>query len=167
MKTRAAVLMAQLERYEELCAKREKHALYLRAEMRNVPGFMVQEHYPESTRQNHYCFGVRFDPEHFKNAPRANVVAALRAEGIMAGAGYAPLNKEPFLERSFNSRGFQALFSPERLEKYRRENHLPGNDQLCATAFLLEQNMLLGEKRDVDDVLEAFNKVQMNAGNLA
>jgi hypothetical protein len=32
---------------------------------------------------------------------------------------------------------------------------------------LLEQNMLVGEKSDVDDVLEAFNKVQMNASVLA
>jgi hypothetical protein len=95
------------------------------------------------------------------------VVSALKAEGILADAGYNPLNKEPFLERSLNSRGFQAVFSPERLEKYRREINLPKNDELCATAFLLEQNMLVGEKSDVDDVLEAFNKVQMNASELA
>jgi dTDP-4-amino-4,6-dideoxygalactose transaminase len=163
----AAVLMGELERYEELCAKREKHALYLRAELRKIPGFAVQEHYPESTRQNHYCFGVRYDQEHFKGLPREKVVKALSAEGIPAEAGYAPLNKEPFLERSLNSRGFRAVFSPERLDQYRRENHLPKNDQLCVTAFLLEQNMLLGEKGDVDDVLEAFDKVQKNASVLA
>lgn len=163
----AAALMGQLERYEELCAKREKHAAYLRAEMKNIPGFTIQQHYPESTRQNHYCFGVRFDPEHFQGQPRAKVVAALRAEGIMAGAGYTPLNKEPFLEYSLNLRGFQAVFSPERLDNYRRGNNLPKNDELCATAFLLEQNMLIGEKRDVDDVLEAFNKVQKLASTLS
>jgi hypothetical protein len=38
---------------------------------------------------------------------------------------------------------------------------------LCATAFYLEQNVLLGEKSDVDDVLEAFDKVQKNASVLA
>lgn len=162
----AAVLMGQLERYEDLCAKREKHAAYLLAEMKNIPGFFAQENYPESTRQNHYCFGVRFDPEHFQNQPREKVVAALKAEGIMAAAGYNPLNKEPFLERSLDSRGFRAVFSQERLDKYRRENHLPQNDRLCATAFLLEQNMLIGEKSDVDDILEAFNKVQKNAAAL-
>lgn len=163
----AALLMAQLERYEELCAKREKHALYLQAELKKIPGFATQENYPESTRQNHYCFGMRFDPEHFRNVPRAKVLSALKAEGMIAGAGYNPLNKEPFLERSLSSRGFQAVFSPERLEKYRRENQLPRNDELCATAFYLEQNMLLGEKKDVDDVVEAFNKVQLNANALA
>ena len=135
--------------------------------MKNIPGFTIQQHYPESTRQNHYCFGVRFDPEHFQGQPRAKVVAALRAEGIMAGAGYTPPNKEPFLEYSLNLRGFQAVFSPERLDNYRRGNNLPKNDELCATAFLLEQNMLIGEKRDVDDVLEAFNKVQKLASTLS
>lgn len=163
----AAVLMGQLERYEDVCLKREKHAAYLRAELKNVPGFIVQEHYPESTRQNHYCFGVRYDPEHFKNLPREKVVAALNAEGMMAAAGYSPLNKEPFMERSLNLRGFRAVFSQERLDKYRRENSLPQNDQLCSTAFFLEQNMLIGEKSDVDDVLEAFEKVAKNASLLA
>ena len=163
----AAVLMGQLERYEELCAKREKHAAYLAAGLKKIPGFMMQENYPESTRQNHYCFGMRYDREHFKNVSRTKVVSALKAEGILADAGYNPLNKEPFLERSLNSRGFQAVFSSERLEKYRGEINLPKNDELCATAFLLEQNMLVGEKSDVDDVLEAFNKVQMNASVLA
>ena len=85
----------------------------------------------------------------------------------MAEAGYNPLNKEPFLERCLNSRGFKAVFSPERLERYRRENHLPRNDQLCTTTFLLEQNVLMGEKSDVDDVVTAMDKVQMNAGTLA
>jgi len=163
----AAVLMGQLERYEELCAKREKHADYLRAELKKIPGFILQENYPESTRQNHYCFGMRYDPAHFQNASGGKVMSALRAEGIPANGGYAPLNQQPFLERSLNSRGFQAVFSPERLEKYRRENHLPHNDELCATAFYLEQNVLIGEKNDVDDVLEACNKVQMNASALA
>lgn len=163
----AAVLMGQLERYEELCARREQHAAYLATEMKKIPGFMIQENYPESTRQNHYCYGIRYDPQHFHGASRAKVVSALKAEGIMAEAGYSPLNKEPFLERSLASRGFRAVFSTERLEKYRREINLPRNDELCATAFLLEQNMLVGEKSDVDDVLEAFHKVQRNASVLA
>jgi hypothetical protein len=38
---------------------------------------------------------------------------------------------------------------------------------LCATAFYLQQNVLLGEKSDVDDVLEAFDKVQKNASVLS
>jgi hypothetical protein len=83
-------------------------------------------------------------------------------------SGYPQLNKEPFIEQSFNSRRFRAVYSRERLDKCLRDNsHLPKNDELCATAFLLEQHVLLGEKSDVDDVLTAFDKVQKNAGVLS
>jgi dTDP-4-amino-4,6-dideoxygalactose transaminase len=162
----AAVLMAQLTRFDELCAKREKHAAYLKRELKNIPGMLPQEHYPESTRQNYYCFGLRYDKERFSGAPRAKVVEALNAEGLPVTPIYQPLNKEPFIEENLNSRGFQAAFSKERLEKYRRQNHLPQNDELCATSLYLPQSTLIGAKSDVDDVLEAFNKVQKNAARL-
>ena len=162
----AAVLMAQLTRFDELCAKREKHAAYLKEELKNTPGMIPQEHYPESTRQNYYCFGLRYDAEHFSGAPRTKVVEALHAEGIPVTAIYPPLNKEPFIEENLNSRGFRAAFSKERLEKYRKQNHLPHNDALCATSLYLSQETLIGAKSDVDDVLEAFNKVQKNASTL-
>jgi dTDP-4-amino-4,6-dideoxygalactose transaminase len=163
----AAVLMGQLTRFDALCTKRDKHAVYLQEEMKKIPGILRQEHYPEATRQNYYCFGLRYEPEDFKGAPRSRVVRALEAEGIMAVDGYPPLNKEPFIEYNLNLRSFRSVFSAERLEKYRQENHLPQNDQLCATALYLEQNMLIGDKSDVDDVLTAFDKVQKNANALA
>jgi perosamine synthetase len=162
----AAVLMAQLTRFDELCVKREKHAAYLRTELKNTPGILPQEHYPESTRQNYYCFGLRYDPEHFHGAARAKVIEALSAEGIPVTAIYPPLNKEPFIEQNLSLRGFQVAFSRDRLQKYRRQNHLPQNDQLCATSLYLPQEPLIGDKSDVDDVLEAFTKVQKNASLL-
>jgi hypothetical protein len=104
----------QLTRFDELCARREIHAAYLREELKNTAGVVPQEHYAGSTRQNYYCFGL-YDAEHFSGAPRVNVIEALSAEGI-------PVT---------GSRGFRAVFSRERLERYRRQNHLPQNDKLC------------------------------------
>ena len=109
---------------------------------------------------------MRYDAEPLSGAPRAKVIQAMGAEGIPVTAIYPPLNKEPFIEQNLRSRGFQAAFSKERLEKYRRENHLPQNDRLCATSLYLPQEILIGEKNDVDDVLEAFSKVQKNASML-
>ena len=162
----AAVLMAQLTRFDDLCRKREKHAAYLKEGLKNVPGMIPQEHYPESTRQNYYCFGLRYDQQHFGGAPRAKVVEALNAEGIPVAPIYSPLNQEPFIEENLNSRVFRAAFSEERLERYRRRNHLPQNDELCATSLYLTQEALIGEKSDVDDVVEALRKVQKNATRL-
>ena len=163
----AAVLMAQLTRFDDLCARREKHAAYLQGELKKIPGIIPQEHYPECTRQNYYFFGFRYDQEHFKGASRSRVVEALEAEGIPVGPIYPPLNKEPFIEQNFGSRGFRAVFSKKRLDQYREQNHCPHNDELCATSLYLGQEMLIGTKKDVDDVVEAFSKVQKHAATLA
>ena len=162
----AAVLMAQLASFDGICIVREKHAAYLRDELKKVPGILLQEHYPESTRQNYYCFALRYDKSHFNGISREKLVQALVAEGIPVSAGYPPLNMEPFLENNLSSRGFRAVYSKERLDKYRLQNHCPNNDELCATSMYMSQNVLIGSKEDVDDVVEAFAKVQRNASNL-
>lgn len=162
----AAVLMAQLTRLDEVSETRERHAAYLRAELDKVPGIMPQEHYPESTRQNNYCFGLRYDKAQFHGASREGFIKALNAEGVPIGAGYPPLNQEPFIEDNLNSRGFRAIYSQERLDQYRKQNHCPHNDELCATSMYMSQEVLIGSKGDVDDVVEAFAKVQRNAAEL-
>ncbi len=162
----AAVLMAQITRFEEICARREANAAYLRQGIEKVPGITPQQHYPESTRQNYYCFGLRYNKEHFNGQPRSKLIEAWRAEGIPIGGIYPPLNQEPFLEHTLNSRGYRAVFSKERLDRYREQNHCPHNDQLCADSLYLSHQTLLGTKRDVDDIVEALEKVQRNAAML-
>jgi len=162
----AAVLMAQLTRLDEVSQKREAHAARLREGLKNVPGILPQESYEEGNRHNNYCFGLRYDKTQFGGAPREKFIAAINAEGIPVGAGYTPLNKEPFIEENLKSRGFRAIYSRERLERYRKENHCPHNDELCATSMYLGQEVLIGSTQDVDDVVEAFAKVQKNAATL-
>ena len=162
----AAVLMAQLTRLDKVCAIREKHGAYLGEELKKIPGVMPQEHYPESTRQTYYCFGLRYDKERFSGAPREKVIKALNAEGMPINAGYPPLNKEPFIEDNLTSRGFRSVYSKERLDGYRERNECPHNDELCATSMYFLQQVLIGSKSDVDDIVEAFAKVQKNAAML-
>jgi dTDP-4-amino-4,6-dideoxygalactose transaminase len=162
----AAVLMAQLTRFDHISALREANAAYLREGLKSVPGIALQESYPESGRHNYYCFGLRYDRAQFSGASREQFIKALNAEGIPIGAGYTPLNKEPFIEENLNSRGFRAIYSPERLDKYRKQKHYPRNDELCATSMYLSQQVLIGSKQDVDDVVEGFAKVQKNAAML-
>jgi len=156
----AAVLMAQLTRLDDVCATREMHATYLRKELRNIPGLLPQENYEQSTRHNYYVFGLRYDADQFHGMTRAKFVEAMNAEGIPMATIYPPLNKEPFIEASLSSRHFQAVFSKERLDRYREQNHCPNNDKLCDTCLSVEHQVLIGTQRDVDDVLEACAKVQ-------
>jgi dTDP-4-amino-4,6-dideoxygalactose transaminase len=160
----AAVLMAQLTRLDATRALREKHAAYLTDGLKNIPGLMSQEGYPQCTRRNYYEFGLRYDPEKFNGMTRSKFMHAMAAEGIPVGAGQGPpLNKQPFIETCLNSRGFRRVFSAERLEKYRAENNCPTNDKLCATALNFGQETLIGTKEDVTDILEAAAKVQKYA----
>ena len=109
----------------------------------------------------------RYDSARFSGLPRAAFIKALGAEGVPALAGYSPLNKEPFLEDAFTSRGFQAIYPKARMDGWRAQNHFPQNDRLCTEAIWLVQTMLLGPRKDMDDIAEAVRKVQANAAQLA
>jgi perosamine synthetase len=162
----AAVLMAQLTRLDAMRTKREEHAAYLTEGLKKIPGLMVQEAYPQCSRRNYYVFGLRYDPEQFSGMTRSKFAEAMHAEGVPVGAGQgSPLNQQPFIETCLNSRGFRKVFSAERLERYRAENQCPTNDTLCATALSFGQEILIGAKSDVSDVLEAAAKVQKYAAS--
>jgi hypothetical protein len=67
------------------------------------------------------------------------------------------------MDEVLNSRGFNKLFSQQRLKRYREELHeLPENDQLTSEAVWFFQNMLLAERKDMDDIVDAVHKVYEN-----
>jgi perosamine synthetase len=111
--------------------------------------------------------GLRYDPNHFSGMTRSKFIRAMHAEGIPIGGVSPQMNKEPFIETSLNSRGFRRVFSPERLVRYRAENHCPSNDKLCDTSLSMGQEVLIGTKDDVSDVLEAAAKLQTHAVTFA
>jgi len=71
------------------------------------------------------------------------------------------------IEVALNSKNFKRSFSKERLDRYRRENRYPENDQLCKEAVWFGQNLLLGAKKDIDDIADAILKVYENREKLA
>lgn len=163
----AAVLMAQITRFKEYCAIREKNAAYLREQLKQVPGIYPQEHYPESTRQAHYCFALRYDKAHFNGLSYQHVARALVAEGLPVNGNYTPpLNREPYVEHALNSRGFQTVFSKAHLKRYREQNHCPHNDELCETVLYMYHRALMGTRADTRDIVEGFAKVQKNASSI-
>ena len=50
--------------------------------------------------------------------------------------------------------------------RWRAQNRCPQNDRLCTEAIWLVQTMLLGPKKDMDDIAEAIRKVQATAPQL-
>lgn len=91
----------------------------------------------------------------------------MSAEGIPVGSSTPPLNREPYLESQLSGRGYQRIYSQERLARYREQNVLPHNDELCETHLVMPHEVLMGSRADTDSIVEAFAKVQKHAAQLA
>jgi dTDP-4-amino-4,6-dideoxygalactose transaminase len=163
----AALLMSQMTRLEEQSSRREENAKLLTRLLGEIPGILPEKMYEGCTRNAYHLYMFRYRKEQFAGMPRATFLKALEAEGISASPGYSPLNKDAFLKETFATRGFQAIYSKERLARWEAANHCPENDRLCEEAVWLMQNQLLGPKSDMEGIAEAARKIQAHAGELA
>lgn len=162
----AALLTEQLKRVERQSHTREQNAAYLTKQLAEIPGILPARMYGGATRNAYHLYMFRYDPAHFANLPRSRFLAALNAEGIPSSGGYTPLNKEPFLKHTFDSRAFRAIYPPKQLAEWAERNHCPVNDKLCEEAVWFTQTMLLGPPEDMDQIAAAISKIQRQAASL-
>jgi dTDP-4-amino-4,6-dideoxygalactose transaminase len=162
----AAAMMAQMGRLDEQAGTRDRNAAYLSQMLREQPGVAPARMYPGCTRNGYHLYLMRYNAEAMSGLPRERFVEAVRAEGIPISAGYTPLNKQPFLENTLNSRPYRAVFSQQDIDRWRQRNHCPANDRLCREGLWFGHTVLLGSRRDMEDIVAAIRKVQANADAL-
>ncbi len=161
------ILMQGLKRLEEQTKTRESNAQYLNEMLNQIPGIQAAKTYDGCTRHVYHVYKFRYDKEQFAGLSRSKFMQALRAEGIPCGTGYSRLNKLPFIENTLRSRGYQAIYSKERIGKYFAENNCPANDKICNEESVgFSQRYLLGTKEDMEQIAQAVQKVQANAKSL-
>ena len=85
---------------------------------------------------------------------------------LVRAGGYTPLNKEPFLKHTFDSRAYRAIYPARQLAEWQERNQCPANDKLCEEAVWFTQTMMLGLRKDMDQIAEAVSKIQRQAGAL-
>ena len=163
----AALLLEQLKRVEEQSHTREQNAAYLTKQLAEIPGIRPARMYEGATRNAYHLYMFRYDKAQFANLPRAQFLKALHAEGVPGSSGYTPLNKEPFLKHTFDSRAYRAIYSDTQLAAWAERNDCPANDKLCEDAVWFTQTMLLGPREDMDQMADAVRKIQRQAGALA
>jgi len=163
----AVILMSQMKRLEKDTARRNENAHYLTSRIKNIPGILPHKLYEGVTRAAYHLYPFRYKKEHFNNIPRSKFLSALSREGIPCSGGYGPQYKDGLIEEALNSAGYKRLYSRERLKRYREELHYPDNDQLCKEAVWFSQRLLLGTKRDMDDIADAILKIYENRDKLA
>ena len=164
----AAILLGQMKRLEEQTATRNDNAEYLTSKLKDIPGILPHELYPEVTRAAYHLYPFRYKKDIFKGLSRQSFLKALSAEGIPASGGYSPLHEMDYLEDAFSSKAFRKIYSKETLDidRYREENDCPDNTRLCEEAVWLSQRLLLGTRKDVDDIADAILKIYENRDKL-
>lgn len=143
----AAVLAAQLRRLPEQTRTRAANVAYLREHLREVPGLRLPEDDPRIDRHPYYLLTFWYRPEGFEGLPRDTVLAALKAEGVPFKPTYPhPLYRNP-------------VFGAQELS-------LPIAERVCREGVWLSHNALLGDRTDIDDLIEALQKVRNLASTL-
>lgn len=162
------LLLQQLGKLDERARVREENAAYLTQQLKEIPGIAPAEMYEGCTRNAYHLYMFRYDASKFAGISRDKFIQALSKEGISCSSGYTPLNKEPFIEKTLNSKAYQTVFSKEHLDRYRKENECPANDRLCKEeAVWFFQNMMLGTRSDMDEIAAAVRKIHKNMDTLA
>ncbi len=96
----AALGLAQIERIEELLAKRERVAAAYGARLRALPGVEPIRPVPSTTRLSWFVYVVRLAPE----IDRDRVIARLAEAGVPARPYFSPIHLQPFYRERFGYR---------------------------------------------------------------
>ncbi|MEW5817958.1 MAG: DegT/DnrJ/EryC1/StrS family aminotransferase, partial [Spirochaetota bacterium] len=155
----AAVLLVQLDRLEKQIELREQNAAYLDTLLSGLPGISLFQRDKRVTRHTYHLYMFKFHSENFNDLTKEKFIAGLNAEGIPASPGYIELHKQPL----FQDTAVKRILT--RQIDYASVN-LPETEKTCRQTVWIPQNVLLGTKRDMEDIASAIQKIQHNAGEL-
>lgn len=147
----AAILLVRLRLLEEQTILRNKNAEYLTNAMELVDGITPPQLAPWVTKHGYHLYCMKYDPQGFGGKSRGEFIQALSAEGIPCSLGYrSPLSQEPGMAHV-----------SEKYPHLIRTLPCPNAESVCEESIWLFQNMLLGSKADLDQILEAISKINI------
>ncbi len=159
----AAILLAQMTRFETWTERREANATYLAARLSEETALRPLVRDDRVSQHGYHLFITRYDPQPFAGLDRGAFLRALRAEGIPCSEGYVPLYTMPAIRdgiaRLRRAVGAGMMAEPD----------CPVTERASAEEGIwFFQTMLLGDSDDMDDIVTAVEKVQrLSAGALA
>lgn len=151
--TQAAILLAQLPRVERQKRTRIKNADHLRKRLSEVEGI---GQVPFSPEQNYYSFIFKYDKTCFKNVPKKKFREALIKEGINKLFA-SPSDQEP----AYRSPYFSGKVDLSKV-------HCPVAERAYTEEAMgiSGAEVLLGAKKDMDDIADAVIKIKENIDEL-
>jgi dTDP-4-amino-4,6-dideoxygalactose transaminase len=146
----AALLTVRLRSYPEALKRRSDNAKYLSERLSQVEGITPPAEARGVSTHAYHLYIMKVDMACFGGRPREDLLRALEAEGVPCSPGYTqPLSEEAGLR-----------YVHDHYSRLLRIEPCPNVRKICATSLWLFQHLLLGSQEDMDDIAEAFLKVQ-------
>ena len=161
----AALLVTQLERFEDQRALREDAGHYFEEIAVHVPGVRVMPADHRITRWSFYNYIFAIEPEAFAGASNEMVAYALEREGIAAEVQYPPMSRYDLFQPS-RSRLPVAVEFADRLDPSTMSFPV-AEDAGLRRSIYLQENVFRAGREGIDDAVEAIAKVQKHADELA
>ena len=156
----AAVLLSQMKRLPAQMKRRDENGAYLSQLLGEIEGIEPQKWTKGATRHAYHLYIFRYDKKAFGGVPRQRFIRAMAAEGIECSAGYVPLYQEPMFVVDPAVHVFAGKVDYTKVK-------CPVCEHACAEeAVWLYQRLLLGTKRDMEDIARAIRKIQDNVDEL-
>ncbi|HEX2926790.1 MAG TPA: DegT/DnrJ/EryC1/StrS family aminotransferase, partial [Ruminiclostridium sp.] len=162
----AAVLLDQLARLEAQNRLKERNAAYLNSRLQEIPGVKIMRRYEQVTKQSYYRYAVRVDNTYFAEKPVRLICKALEAElKVNVEQPYNPIHKSPLYRPLTKKRYHWSEENVRRLsvDCYQLEisEKASGNE-----GIIMHHSVLLGNSQNMDNIIEAFAKVQKYADEI-
>ena len=154
----ASLLLPQFQTIEHDMRTRDKNRQKLDQALSEM-GLEITRRYKNVSRESNHLYLLRYKAENFNNISRESFFNAMRAEGVYTYAGYKPLYREDIFQGKGNDFPW--------LKKINYSNiSCPVTEQIADyESIWLTQNHLLGDKSDINDIINAFEKVTMTLKN--
>jgi len=148
-----SMLIPQIESLTNDMDLRDKNRTILDKKLSQIDGLSINNAYKKTTRQSNHLYLLRYDSNKFNGVTREKFFSAMQAEGVYTYAGYKPLYREEI----FISNSDECSW----LKDYDYNNLQMKNTEKLADfeSVWLKQNHLLGNDDDIQDIIDAFEKV--------
>ena len=161
------ILLAQMSRVIDQTNRRTENANYLTSLLKEIPGIKPAVLYEGVTKSAYHLYMFRFIEEEFGSINRSKFLQALQAEGVPCSGGYGKMNQEKYVKDLAKNPHYLKIYGEKGMQEWLEKSDCPQNDVLCEQAVWLGHSLLLGSKKDMDQIAEAVLKIHNHSGELS
>jgi len=165
----AAVLLSQMSRFDDQVQTRERNFSYLAEGLKTIDGIEPFERDPRVTRWSIYYWNFKYVQEKFDDIPRDKFLQAINAEGVPMGLGAhgAPVYRNPLFQSITAGNTWPIKYPTYNKPLDYTKVYCPEAERIYRTESLsISHPIFLGDREDMDLIIEAIKKVRSNTDEL-